>query len=107
VTGQFAIACYRPKLGQEQALLETIREHAGILRKEGFLTDKRPYVMQARDGTFIEVFEWKSPEAKQEAHQNAAVGKVWQKFSECAEFPPLANLEECRRPFASFVSVKL
>lgn len=107
MTGQFAIACYMPKLGQEQKLLELLREHALILRSEGFLTDKLPYVMQARDGTVIEVFEWKSPEAKQEAHRNAAVSQVWQKFGDCAEYPPLANLEECRRPFASFVSIKL
>jgi hypothetical protein len=103
----FAVACYRPKPGREEELLGVVRDHMPALRAEGLVSDRPPYVMQARDGTIIEIFEWKSSEAKDIAHRNEAVGKIWTRFSECADFPSLAELDETRHPFANFLAMEL
>jgi quinol monooxygenase YgiN len=103
--GLVAIACYRPKPGQEEALLAVLREHLSVLRAEGLVTDQAPYLMRAQDGAILEVFEWISEEAKDRAHRSETVGRLWQKFFDSAEFPPLAEIEEARRSFASFVSI--
>ncbi len=104
---QFAIACYRPKLGKEQQLLELVRDHLPTLRAAELVTERPSYIMRAKDGTVIEVFEWKSVEAKDRAHQSAAVGRIWQQMSECADFPPLSDLEEAHVPFPNFEPVLL
>ena len=98
----FAIACYRPKPGMESKLHDLVRSHFPVLAAQGLVTDRPPYIMQAGDGTVIEVFEWASLEAKNQAHRNEAVGQVWGKMAECADFPPIGDLAESRQPFSSF-----
>ncbi len=56
--GRVAIACYKPKPGQEEALRALVAEHVTTLRSIGLATDRSPITMQAKDGTIIEVFEW-------------------------------------------------
>ncbi|MDX1583957.1 MAG: hypothetical protein R3338_10205, partial [Thermoanaerobaculia bacterium] len=58
--GQFVIACYRPKEGKEEHLVEEVRKHVPTLRQEGLVTDRSPYIMRSKDRTIIEVFEWES-----------------------------------------------
>ncbi|MEP6634687.1 MAG: hypothetical protein ABJA62_10820 [Luteimonas sp.] len=102
---RYAIACYRPKPGRENDLLALVREHQPTLRAEGLAGDGPPWVMRAEDGTVIEVFEWRSLEAKDTAHRNPAVQALWGRMTECAEFPPLSALTETQRPFASFEAI--
>ena len=103
----FAIACYRPRPGKESMLLDVVKEHYPLLKAEGLVTDRPPYIMQAKDNTIIEVFEWKSIEAKELAHRNEAVGKLWKTFFECADFPPISDVEEAKHPFPSFSALAL
>jgi quinol monooxygenase YgiN len=63
MNGVIVIVAYRPKPGKETDLLELVRNRVPTLRKEGLVTDRKPTIMRARDGTIIEVSEWKSPEA--------------------------------------------
>jgi hypothetical protein len=103
--GQFVIAAYRPKVGKEAELLELVKNHVLILHDEGLVTARPPYVMRAEDGTIVEVFEWKSPEAIEEAHTNQVVLAMWEKFNEACEIETLANLEESKRMFSPFTPV--
>jgi len=48
------------KPGREQKLLQLVRSRVPTLRKEGVVADRVPTVMRSRDGTLIEVSEWKS-----------------------------------------------
>src|SRR2546430_10664841 len=66
--GVFVIAAYRPKKGKERLLRDVLKDHLPILRKERLVTDRPPYLMRAADGTFVEVFEWKSAAAIEAAH---------------------------------------
>jgi len=71
------------------------------------VTDRQPYLMRAADGTFIEVFEWKSAAAIQAAHKNAAVQAMWARFEEACTYESLVSLSESKEMFANFESVEL
>ncbi len=105
--GQFVIAAYRPRSGKEDALRRILKDHLPILRREGLATDRPPYLMRASDGTFVEVFEWKSAKAVEDAHHNANVLKMWARFEEACEYVSLTSLEETKGPFPNFDAVDL
>ena len=103
----YVIAAYRTKKGKERLLREVLKDHVPILRKERLVTDRPPYLMRAADGTFVEVFEWKSAAAIQSAHENAAVQAMWARFEEACTYESLVNLTESKEIFANFGSVDL
>lgn len=103
--GVFVICAYRPKAGKERLLRRILKDHLPILRKEGLATSRRSYLMRAKDGTFIEVFEWKSASAINRAHKNRAVLAMWEDFDRVCTYETLASLEESRHPFADFTPV--
>ena len=78
--GSISVACYRPKPGCEEGLLELVRNHLPPLRAERLITDRASIVMRAGDGTIIEVLEWVSQEAIAGAHSNSAVLDLWKRF---------------------------
>jgi hypothetical protein len=50
-----------------------MKTHLPRLKQEGLVTDRESILMEAADGTIVEVFEWISEEAIQNAHKNPAV----------------------------------
>ncbi len=96
------IVAYRPKPGKEKELLELVRNRVPVLRKEGLVTDRKPTIMRARDGTIIEVSEWKSHEAIDAAHKNPNVLAMWDKFFALCDCIPLSGLAEANEMFAGF-----
>jgi hypothetical protein len=100
--GRFVIAVYRPKAGCEQRLLAAVRRHADVLRAEGLVTDRLPYVMRAGDGTVIEVFEWLSTVAIEQAHSSPAVQALWAEFDAACEYVPIGSLSEAQHIFSEF-----
>jgi hypothetical protein len=103
--GRTVIAAYKPKEGMQQRLEEIVSRHTGILRAQGLVTDKPAIAMRAADGTIVEVFEWSSPKAIEEAHRNPAVQAMWREFGEAAEFVPIAGVAESRNLFSEFESL--
>jgi hypothetical protein len=63
--------------------------------------------MRAAEGTLLEVFEWRSAEAIQQAHANPAVGALWAEFGEACDSRPLADLKEAGDMFPEFDAVEL
>jgi quinol monooxygenase YgiN len=102
MSGVIVIVAYRPKPGKEDELLELVRNRVPTLRKEGLVMDRAPTIMRARDGTIIEVSEWKSPEAIDAAHKNPNVLAMWNKFFAICECVPLDTLAEAKEMFAGF-----
>lgn len=100
--GQFVIACYRPKEGHEEHLLNEVLRHVPTLRQQGLATDRSPYLMRSKDGTIVEVFEWKSEDAVQAAHNDPVVAEMWKRFEEACDYVALNHLEESTLPFAPF-----
>jgi hypothetical protein len=105
--GRFVIVAYAPKEGKEQQLLAAVRKHLQVLQAEQLVTDKPAYVMRAADGTLVEVFEWRSAEAVQEAHGNPAVQALWADFGAACDYVPLSKLAETHQMFAEFDAVQL
>jgi quinol monooxygenase YgiN len=102
MSGQIVIVAYRPKPGKETELLNLVRSRVPTLLKEGLVTDRAPVIMRARDGTIIEVSEWKSQEAIDAAHKNPNVLAMWDKFFAICDCVPLNTLAEAKEMFAGF-----
>jgi hypothetical protein len=100
--GRFVIAAFKPKPGMESQLLAVVDRHWRVLAAEGLVTERPRYAMQAADGTVLEVFEWRSPEAIDAAHRNPAVLALWAEFEAACEYVPLAALPESQHPFSEF-----
>jgi quinol monooxygenase YgiN len=105
--GQITIAAYKPREGQEPALIELLRRHHGILRLQGLVSEFKPVVLKSAEGTYLEIFEWKSKDAMDAAHKNKAVLDLWQRFEVACEYKKLADVKEAQELFASFASVQL
>jgi quinol monooxygenase YgiN len=99
---RIVIVGFKPKLGHEEELHGLIREHHSILKGQGLVTERIPIVMEANDGTIIEVFEWKSKSAIEQAHTNPVVQQMWTKYSEACEYVPVATIAETTNLFADF-----
>ena len=102
MNGIVCIVAYRPKGGHEAELLELVRGRVPTLRKEGLATDRVPIMVRAKDGTIIEVSEWKSQHAIEEAHKNPRVLAMWDKFFAVCDCVPLKTLPEAEMMFAGF-----
>ena len=100
--GVIVIVAYRPKPGKEKELLELVRSRVPTLRNENLVTDRVPTIIRARDGTIIELSEWKSQEAIDAAHKNSNVLAMWNKFFAVCDCVPLSTLAEAKEMFAGF-----
>ena len=102
MAGVVVIVAYRPKAGKDAELLELVRSRVPTLAKEGLVTERTPTIVRAKDGTIIEVSEWRSPEAIEAAHKNENVGKLWNRFFELCDCVPLTMVAETAEMFAGF-----
>jgi quinol monooxygenase YgiN len=102
MSGVIVIVAYRPKPGKDTELIDLVCSRAPTLRKEGLATDRAPVIMRARNGTIIEVSEWKSHEAIDAAHKNPNVLAMWNKFFAICDCVPLNTLAEAKEMFAGF-----
>jgi quinol monooxygenase YgiN len=105
MNGVIVIVAYRPKPGRDGQTLDLVRSRVPTLRKEGLVTHRVPVIMRARDGTIIEVSEWKSREAIEAAHKNSNVLVMWSRFFEVCDCIPLNTLSESTEMFAGFEPV--
>lgn len=102
---RIVIVGYKPLPGKEEALKELMKTHWEKLRKENLVSDRKPVLMEAADGTIVEVFGWKSQEAIESAHSNAEVQKLWQEYAEVCEYVPVADIPESRNLFSEFAAL--
>ena len=100
--GRIVIACYRPKPGKQDELRALMQEHLPILRSQGLVTDRDSIMMEAKDGTIIEVFEWKSQQAIEAAHSNPVVLKMWERYAAVCDYIPVGQVEEAKQLFSEF-----
>ena len=106
MAGICVIVAYRPKPGKEAELLEVVRSRVPTLRKEDLVTDRAPVIMRAKDGTIIEVSEWKSRDAIDAAHKNPNVLALWNKFFAVCDCVPLKTVAETEEMFAGFEPIE-
>ncbi len=99
---RIVIVAYKPKAGKAEALHKLMREHLSILKHQNLVTDRASIIMEAKDGTIIEVFEWKSKSAIEQAHTNPEVLKMWGKYAEVCDYIPVGQVEETAKLFSEF-----
>lgn len=101
---EVVLAMYRPKPGREEALRDVVASHVPSLREWGLATSRPALLLQARDGTYVEIFEW-TPGGAERAHEDARVARLWDRFAEHCEFVSLRDLPDAERPFPHFRAV--
>lgn len=102
---RFVIVAYRPRPGKSKQLDNLVARHLSILSAEKLVTGRSAFVMRSKDGTLIEVFEWLSAEAIEQAHTNPAVLALWSEFEAVCEYVPLSLVAEAQQIFAEFEPV--
>jgi hypothetical protein len=103
--GRIVISCYRPKSGQQEELRKMMLGHVTTLRSIGLVTNRVPIMMEAKDGTFVEVFEWASPEAIEAAHSHPAVLQMWEEYGKVCDYIPISQVAEASQLFSEFTPV--
>jgi hypothetical protein len=96
------ICAFKPKLGKQDELVKVVAKHWNVLKSLGLVTDREPYRMHATDGTIVEVFEWRSREAIEQAHQNPVVLALWAEFEAACDYIPIGAVPESAQMFCEF-----
>ena len=100
--GKIVIATYKPKPGKEKILDRLVKDHVKVLRNCGFATLRPPMIMKSSDGTIVEVFEWISKNAIEEAKENKDVQEYWERYREVCDIIPVSDLIEANTSFSEF-----
>jgi hypothetical protein len=99
---EVVIAMYRPHEGKIAELETLVRKHFSTLKEYGLTTDKDSFIGRSADGSLLEIFEWISAEAAEQAHDHPAVAKVWEAMGEVCDFGKLSDLPESKNRFPHF-----
>ncbi|PSL42665.1 hypothetical protein CLV51_11150 [Chitinophaga niastensis] len=103
--GVIVIVAYRPKAGQDEMLKQLVQAHVPILRGEGLTTERAPLILRTKDGSILEIFEWKSTESITQAHNNKIVNELWDKFHTACNYIAPSQIPEFKDLFAAFEPV--
>lgn len=107
MSNQIVIAMYRPHEDKRAELLEIVATHLPALREYELVTERPTVLMEAEDGTLLEIFEWVSAEAASQAHEHPVIAKIWEGMGEVGSFCTLSELAEAGRMFPHFQPVEL
>ncbi len=93
------LVTYRPKKGCERKFFNLLERHWPTLRKERLVTATRPTVWKATDKKtsrtfYVEMFEWKSIDASDLAHETPEVMAVWGPMMPLLESMDIAAVEQ-------------
>lgn len=101
------IAAYRPKPGKAQELRRLVGAHRQALAGAHLITERPTLLLRARsDGTLLEIFEWVSAKAADQAHENPAIRAIWNKLAGVADFVPLSAVREAGKAFSHFEALE-
>ena len=95
-------AIYKPHQNKQNELKKLILKYVPILKSNKLITDREPVLVQSENGIYIEIFEWKSNDAIEEAHKNPEVQKLWDEIEKVCDFTNLESLEEVKDFFPQF-----
>lgn len=99
---QIVIALYKPHEGKDAELRALIDQQASTLRKLEFITDRPGVLARSKNGTYVEIFEWRD---SRPAHEHPEVARIWGAMEQVADLPSLDSLEEASRIFPYFAPI--
>jgi hypothetical protein len=100
-------ALYRPHPGKDAELRQLIAEHVPTLRRLELITDREAVLVKAKDGTYLEICEWRTSNSSTQAHEHPEIAKIWEAMGKIADFPALEGLQEAKQRFPNFEPVNL
>ena len=106
MSGVVVFAMYRPHEGKREALKALVEIHLPTLREYEMVTDRPTMLLEAGDGTFIEIFEWATAQSAEQVHQLPAISKIWEQMGVVAEFVRLSDLAEADQTFPHFAPIE-
>lgn len=104
---EIVFAAYKPNDGKEEDLLSLIKKHAPVLKECKLITDRPSLTIKSKDGTYIEVIEWRNVEASKMAHEHPPVAEIWEQMAAISSFVPLNQLAETKEAFSHYQVVKI
>jgi hypothetical protein len=104
---KIVFAMYRPNEGKDAELRALIARHVPALRKLSLVTAREPLLVRAKDGSYIEIFEWISDEASRKAHEHPEIAGIWEQMGVVGTFGKLGELAEAKLEFPHFEPVSL
>ena len=102
---EIVFAIYKPHENNEHELKELISKHVPILKTNNLITDRESILAQSNNGNYIEIFEWKSNDAIEEAHKNPEIQKLWDEMEKVCDFTNLESIEEVKDYFPQFTLI--
>jgi heme-degrading monooxygenase HmoA len=102
-----AIVLYRPGKGKEEELVEHLRGAFPMMRRNGFITDRKATGMKTKDGRLIVVFEWTSEEAIERAGEHPEVQEKWMEVDRLSAFDRAASVPEFQRSLPDFEYINI
>ena len=99
---EIVFALYKPHQNKGNELKNLILKHGPILKSNKLITDREPVLAQSINGIYIEIFEWKSNNSIEEAHENLEVQKLWDAMEKVCDFTTLDSIEEVKEFFPHF-----
>jgi uncharacterized protein (DUF1684 family) len=102
---ELALAAYRPRKGQADALARLLYEDIGTLRRRGHITSRPAPMIRTDGGELLVVLEWSSDHAVGDAHEDPEVLAVWRRKDELAEYIGPRELAGSETPFARWTVV--
>ena len=92
------LVTYRPKKGKEAELEALVVRHWRVLDQVGLVTQEPVRLWRATDKRsgeihFVEMFQWKDPEASGKAHHTPEVLALWEAMGPVLEELKLSTIE--------------
>jgi hypothetical protein len=107
MSAEIVFALYRPHAGKEAELEKIISQHVPTLRRLELATDRPVIHVKSKNGTYIEIFEWRTAESADVAHHHPEVAKVWESMGKIADLVKLDSLEEIKEQFPHFKPINI
>jgi hypothetical protein len=97
-----ALILYSPRKDREQELVEMLQNNIPVMRKLGLVTDREQIIARTKDGSILQVFEWKSEDSQDQAMAHPVCQEMWLKVGNISEFQKPAVLAEFNEVFSMF-----
>lgn len=102
---RIVIVAYRPKPGKENDLIALAQSHWSVLNAQSLVSDRKPIISSAKDGSIVEVFGWKSEGSINQAHANEVVQQLWAEFAEVCDYIPVGEVKEASQLFTELAPI--
>ncbi len=99
------IVAYRPYKGKEEAFRSQLFRQIKTYKEENLLSDREPWFMQSKDGTYLCFFEWKSKEVVAGLEANPKIQEIWMQFEKICSFEKPSSVPELQEMFSDFESL--